>query len=132
MTSVSYELRNMALVFRREERALSLFFYFVVVVAVVFFLRRRERGRERERRTKGSDDEGGKKNKIPAAGRSFPPTVSSLSPMGLVSLPRPHNLFAWRQFLSPASLPPSFLLPRSKASLQRLVLDGEREGDWKI
>lgn len=97
-------------------------------LVALLLLRRRRRCRllpstprkgERERRTKGSDDEGGKKKKIPAAGRSFPPTVSSLSPMGLVSPPRPHNLFAWRQFLSPASLPPSSLLPRSKASLQR-------------
>jgi len=128
MTSVSYELRNMALVFRREERALSLFFYFVVVVAVVFFLRRREREREREER-RGVTTKGEKKTKSRLQAEASLPLFP---PMGLVSPPRPHNLFAWRQFLSSASLPPSSLLPRSKASLQRLFLDGEREGDWKI
>lgn len=86
MTSVSYELRNMALVFRREERALSLFFYFVVVVAVVFFLRRREREREREER-RGVTTKGEKKTKSRLqAGASpplFPPSLpwaSSLPP----------------------------------------------------
>ena len=50
-------------------------------LVALLLLRRRRRcrllpstpRRERERRTKGSDDEGGKKNKIPAAGRDFVP-----------------------------------------------------------